>query len=157
MAIYGLHADVAARLPRGAPGGGVFSATSRPTDTQVTTWLTEVSARIEGKIRAAGYDPSTVSAGGLLILTEAVTEYVAGLVERYWAGEDSWAESASERKRILADLIERLVREPDDVALELGITALATASIEGTSLASFHTDSDESVVPDRTFKVSGKF
>lgn len=156
---YGDHTDVAARHPRGAPNA--FSASSKPTDAQVTTWLDEVSAWIDGRIKAAGYDAATVSAGGLLILRKAVTEYVAGLVERYWGGEDAeTGEDAGDRKRPLRDLIHDLRERPADVAVELGLSPLANAG-SGSSLASFHTDSpdrdDLAIVPDRQFKVGGKF
>ena len=139
----------------------MFSATTKPTAAQVNAWLAEVSAWVDGRIRAAGYDPLTASAGGLLILEKVVTEYVAGLVERYWGGEDAeTGQDAGDRKRPLRDLMGDLRERSTDVAIELGLTALAGSGAVS-ALASFHTDSPEkddlSVVPDREFKITGKF
>lgn len=162
---YGTHDDVAARIPTGTACDGEFSATTKPTADQVTVWVAEVSARLDGWIRKAGYDPTTMTASGKTICTEAVTEFVAGQVERYTVGRE--AESAfgsdaqgGERRKPLRDLLDMLEKRAADAATMLGITATSSSSTSGSSLASFHTDSEDkddvTVVPARSFTVTGK-
>lgn len=159
MAVYGVSADVAALLPRGGAVGGDFGATDKPSNVQVLAFLTKVSARIDGRIRAAGYDPTTASANGLNILQDVVVSYVAGRVERIMAGVGmaSPDNKGKDWQAPFLDLIDRLEKEPSSVALELGLTAIEGVN---TLLASFHTDSpdatDTSIVPDREFKIGGK-
>lgn len=55
-ASYGVTAaDVAATA-----NGMSFSATSRPTSTQVAAWIVQANARVSAAIRSAGADPDTV-------------------------------------------------------------------------------------------------
>jgi hypothetical protein len=159
MAVYGASIDVAALLPRGGAAGGDFGATDKPSGTQVLDFLTKLSARIDGRIRAAGYDPTTASANGILILKDVVISYVAGRVERIMAGVgmNSPDNKGKDWQAPYLELVDRLEKEPAAVALELGLTAIDGAN---TLLASFHTDSpdasDLTITPDRVFKIGGK-
>jgi hypothetical protein len=162
MASYGTPADVAARLPRGAPGGGAFDTGSKPSITYVQKWLDETSATFDGRVKGAGFDPTLIGAGGLLIVQAAVTDFVAGLVERYWGGEDLEVDSnATGRSAALRGLLARLKETPEEVALELGLPPSAGTAAAGTSLSSFWTNEgdgkDLGVTPDRNFKVTTKF
>lgn len=158
---YGASIDVAGRLSRAGITGD-FSVSTKPTKLVVEDWINQVSLRLDGRIRAAGYTPSSASVDGLQILELLVVGYAAGMVERLYAGatEGEPNDSGRDLQAPFLDFLDRLTKEPGKVALEVGLTAAATSNA-GTALSSFHTDSsdkdDTSVVPDRTFKVTTKF
>lgn len=156
---YGTSADVASRLARaGVDEDFAETATAKPRKSTVVDWLKQASIRLDARILSAGFDPSTASADGKEILEDAIVGFVAGRVERLWAGvtEGEPNKAGHDLMMPLLELLERLTREPERIAVELGIPTAV-----GSSLASFHTDSadatDTSVTPDRTFKVTSKF
>src|SRR4051812_12507856 len=118
--VYGTTANVAGLLPRGGAVSGDFGANDRPSVNNVTDFLDRTSARIDGRIRAAGYDPATASANGLKILTDAVVSYVAGRVERIWAAlaGANPNDHGKDLMQPLLEMIEDLKTEPASVAHE---------------------------------------
>lgn len=159
---YGTTAEVAELLPtKSILAGSDFTTSTVPTKASVETWLQRVSSLADGKLRSAGYDPSTVSASGLDILRDRVTSFVAGRVERIWAGvrEGDPSDVGKDLQTPLLDMFVELVKSPASVALELELST-PSGSTSGTSLSSFHTDSadknDTTVVPERSFKVTSK-
>lgn len=158
MATYGTSADVASRLARaGVDEDFAETATAKPRKSTVTDWLRQNSIRLDARIRSAGFDPTTVTTDGKEILEHAIVGYVAGMVERLWAGvtEGEPNDSGRDLMAPLLELLERLTSQPERIAIELGIPAGT-----GSSLRSFHTDEadaeDTAITPDRNFKVSGK-
>src|SRR5690242_2271656 len=117
MLAYGSHQEVADRIPTGTACDGSFTEETKPKASVVAGWVVEVSARLDGWIRMAGYDPTTVTDEARPVLVEAVTEYVAGQVERYVIGrEASYADGVDPRKKPLADLAELLAKNPSGAA-----------------------------------------
>lgn len=161
---YGLSADVAALLQRGGISGdfqnGPNPPATKPTKTSVDDWLAKLSLRLDARIRGAGYDPATASVDGKELMEDAVCGFIAGRIERIYAGvvEGEPNDSGKDLQAPLLELFERLKSEPDVVAVELGLTAAATGA--STALKSYFTDDadaqDEVLTPDNLFKVSGK-
>ena len=70
---YATSSDVQARLP-----GFTFSTTTAPSTTQITQWLTEADAFLNGALLAAGLTSPNVDARGLEILKSWACSYAEG-------------------------------------------------------------------------------
>ena len=81
---YAIAADVQARL-----AGRTISATSKPNTDQVTAWIAETEAELNGELRAARF---TVPVGGtdplLVAKAKVVSRVCARILEAYSAGAD---------------------------------------------------------------------
>lgn len=76
---YAAVSDVQARNPYRTIG-----ASSKPTTTQVTAWITEAEAEVNGLLSALGLT-SPATGDGATILKHKVVAYVAGLVQQAYA------------------------------------------------------------------------
>lgn len=77
---YATYDDVQARNPYRTLG-----ASTKPSTTNVTTWIGEAEAIIDGILSATGLTSPCVNTGGIKILRNKVTSYVTGLVKQAYA------------------------------------------------------------------------
>ena len=78
---YGSTGGVAGLTPRYATSSGVFDATTRPTLTQVESYIDQVSATINVMLARLGFSIPVSNAQGVLMLALFVNEEVAQIVE----------------------------------------------------------------------------
>jgi hypothetical protein len=64
MSTYCVHADVEALLPF----LGAFSASTKPSDTQVDTYIVEIDGEMRGVIEAAGYGSAPTDTTAIAVL-----------------------------------------------------------------------------------------
>jgi hypothetical protein len=75
---YATYSDVQARLG----GRFAFGAATKPTQAQVTAWIAEAEAVLNGTLQAAELEAPYSSDAAVLILRNWVTSYVEGLVRQ---------------------------------------------------------------------------
>lgn len=73
---YATYSDVQARLG----GRFAFGASTKPSTTQVTAWIAEAEAVLNGTLQAAELEAPYTADAAVLILRNWVTSYVEGLV-----------------------------------------------------------------------------
>ena len=78
---YGSLGEVAAFVPRYADQFGHFTTTTRPTLTQVTAWLEQVSGILDAYLSSKGYATPITEANLLAALNLFTSEEVAAMVE----------------------------------------------------------------------------
>jgi hypothetical protein len=83
--MYGSVTNVAS-LSRVFTSLGVFSATTRPTDTEVTVWLTQISSTLDLLLAEMGFTVPITQATAKLAL-DAITEENAAEMVRYTNGQ----------------------------------------------------------------------
>lgn len=111
MANYGSLADIAAIVPRYADAAGEFTAATRPTETQVTTHLTQVSAMLDGVLANEGFSTPVTEETVTPMLDAFVNQEVADIVEgvngsgRFGPRETSEGGGAGRFAIINADLV----------------------------------------------------
>lgn len=77
---YGTLAQIGGRVPRFATSGGTFDGTTRPTSTQVTAMMAQISALIDAILASYGYTVPVTDADVTPLLDLFVEDYIAGLV-----------------------------------------------------------------------------
>ena len=78
---YGSLDEVAAFVPRYADQFGKFTTTTRPTLTQVTAWLEQVSGILDAYLSSKGYATPITEASLLAAMDLFASEEVAAMVE----------------------------------------------------------------------------
>lgn len=78
---YGSTGGVAALTPRYANGSGVYDGTTRPTLTQVESFIDQVSSLLNVMLSQKGFSTPITNATGLLMLAMFVNEEVAQICE----------------------------------------------------------------------------
>lgn len=97
---YATPANVASRL-----GGRSIGASTAPTSDEVTAWIAEHEAELDGHLSAAGFTVPVSGASPLVIVRSKITAKVASRVlDTYGAGTDMEE----------SDLAPRLQKEWDD-------------------------------------------
>ena len=81
MSDYGSLAGVAAYVVHMTNSSGAFDATTKPTDAQVTIFLTELCAQLNGWLASAGYVTPVTGPNAKLILDRYANVGAAGLCE----------------------------------------------------------------------------
>lgn len=81
MSYYGNLDDVAALVPRIATSGGLFSATTRPTDAQVSVWLDQVSAQVDVVLANEGFVAPVTQTTVVSAISGFVDQEVAAMCE----------------------------------------------------------------------------
>lgn len=114
---YALYTDVAARV------GRTLSASSAPTQAQVTTWISQAEAELDGALDAQGITNPVTDASGILFLTP----YVCARAAMFWLqNKDSVTDEATATAQIEAFrdewryLTDKIERNPDIVAAMVG-------------------------------------
>lgn len=79
--MYGTEAGVAALVPTLLSGAGVFTANTRPTYAQVTSWLGQVSAMLDSVLAQNGFDTPITEATVTPMLDMFINEEVAAIAE----------------------------------------------------------------------------
>jgi len=77
---YGTLAGTGALVPKWSGGGSDFADTTRPTATQVETWIDQVSAILNGILSESGFSIPVSQADAVRALTMFIEEEVAALV-----------------------------------------------------------------------------
>ena len=77
---YGTLAQIGGRVPRFATSGGTFDGTTRPTSTQVTAMMAQISALIDAFLASHGYVVPVTDGDVTPLLDLFVEDYIAGLV-----------------------------------------------------------------------------
>lgn len=136
MAAYAKLSDVAARLPNRA-----FTTTSKPTAAQVTNWLTETEAEVNGELAAGGIGVPVTSSRGVEYLRGKVVERVCAMIERaYVSGTDLETDDVAEEKfEVYERFLERIRKFPERMATILDVGAGAA----GSKLSAYVTDNDD--------------
>lgn len=118
MAIYGSAAGVASRLP-----GRTISATSDPTDTEVTAWLDQAESRLGRELVAIGLAIPVVGTDPVNIVKDVVESRAA---YRWLSGAGALAASQedvqlkADLKKEWDDFLLKIAAEPGKVATLLG-------------------------------------
>lgn len=129
---YAVIGDISARLP-----GRTFSATSKPTTSQVEGWIAETEAALDGALAGAGMSVPFTDASAVLILKSWVGECVEGRVRMAHAslGGDASNEDGK-------DMVERFFSRLDDIdahasrysaMLSAGAASTATVKVRGSN------------------------
>lgn len=144
---YALSSDVSARV------GRTLSTTSTPTTAQVTAWIAEAEAELNGALEAQGITNPITDADGILF----VKPYVCARAAMFWLqnkdsvtdGSDATAQIEAFRSewRYLTDKIER---QPSLVAAMVGHEFGETAG-SGTPRAYATDNSDGYSISDGDF------
>jgi hypothetical protein len=79
VSYYALHGDVENLVPTVVPAGG-WTATTKPTDTQVDGYIKQIDGEMRGVIEAAGYTPTPTDATALEVLKLYCCYGVAAMV-----------------------------------------------------------------------------
>lgn len=124
MGTYASVADVQARL-----SGRTIDATSKPSDSQVSGWIDETEAELEGYLAAAGFATPIVGTKPVAILRSKVVSKVSGRTERaYSSGTDLEENVGEDLVTEYADFLTLVQTQPDRVARMLGVTAAGSSS-----------------------------
>jgi hypothetical protein len=142
MTYYCAHADVENLIPTIVPAGG-FSATTKPTETQVTGYCTQIDGEMRGVIEAAGYanDPTDTTAKAILTLYAAYGVAAMALL----ASRPLETEQAAAFRKLYEAGLER-IRKGE--VYGLAVTAASNAALPRSYYTSHPTD-----YPEARFKV----
>lgn len=135
---YALYTDVAARV------GRTLSASSAPTQSQVTTFIAQAEADLNGELEAADLTVPVTDADGISYLAA----YVCARAAMFWLqNKDSVTDESDATQQIAAfkaewdQLINDIRSNPSIVAVKIG---QGFAGAAGTSaLRSYHTDNTD--------------
>jgi len=126
---YTAATDVAARVP-----GRTIGASSKPTTTQVETWLYEGEALLMGALYAGGIDAPTAGTTGGKIMTSWATDYGEAHTRMSWAAtagdENKDGESILERfHKLIQDIFDNPARY--QAMLNAGASSSDTTQMRG--------------------------
>ena len=135
---YATSSDVAARV------GRTLSATSAPTTTQVTEWITQAEAELNGALDAQGITNPITDSDGI----NFVKPYVCARAAMFWLqNKDSVTDESNSQAQIEAFerewryLTEKIEKQPAVVAAMVG-HALGT-SAGSSKIRAYQTDNSD--------------
>lgn len=145
MATYGVTTAAVAATANGL----TLSSTSRPTQAQVETWITQAASMASAAIRAAGADPATVEADstgeGYSLAAQYVTADAASLAI---TAQDR---QQSDLARMYADRARDLLRDLRTWAGSLGDQRSTAEGAPGLAWAPYQYATDQTPTADATF------
>lgn len=124
MGTYASVSDVSGRLP-----GNTFDATSQPSTSQVSSWIDEAEAEIEGELASAGITTPVTAAAGIKVLRSWVADYAEGLTRRARAYAAGVVGDGDEQLRRYEAHLQRIRNEPNRVAAMLAGGSAATTGV----------------------------
>lgn len=135
---YATSSDVAARV------GRTLSASTAPTTTQVTTFITQAEADLNGELEAAGLTAPVTDADGISYLAA----YVCARAAMFWLqNKDTVTDESDSTQQIAAfkeeweTLIRDIRESPSVVAVKVGQSFGSTAG--SSHLRSYPTDNSD--------------
>ena len=131
---YGKVSGVAAICPDLLKGNSNFSSETNPTDAEVTSFLTDISAQMDAAFASVGF--STPMTGiGLLAVMDPIAEWGAAMLAESGGQVEasSWDGAEEESKpthwkRLYEDAITRLIEKSGMALYVLGATRTKTLS-----------------------------
>lgn len=139
---YATYSDVQARVPYRTIG-----AATKPTDTQVTAWITESEAMLNGVLAAADLPAPYSSTAAVNILKSWVCDRAEGLVRQAYAsaGGDGTNEDGKDLVLKFDKLLEDILKRPaiygamlaggDAPATSVKVRAYVTDNADGLSIS----------------------
>lgn len=134
---YATYSDVQARIPY-----RTISATSKPTSTQVTAWITETEAMLDGVLVAADLPAPYSSTAAVNILKSWVCDRAEGLVRQAYASAagDGTNDDGKDLIAKFDKLLEDILRRP---TLYGAMLASGDAPSSSVKLRAYQTDNDD--------------
>lgn len=105
---YAVFADIAARIPYRTIG-----ASTKPSQSDVTTWLAEAEAMLNGALLGAGLPAPYSDASAVLILKSWVCDYAEGYVRKAYAAAGGDGSNDDGK-----DLLEKFAQRLTDIAMQ---------------------------------------
>jgi hypothetical protein len=143
--VYTASTDVAARVP-----GRTIGASTKPTTTQVETWLYEGEAYLKGALSAGGITAPVAGTDGGKLMTTWATDFAEAHVRM------SWASTAGDENKDGQSIMDRFDKLIQDIlarpAIYQGMLNSGGGSASSTDTAGANTDPDADDFVDAEFE-----
>lgn len=139
---YAVHGDVQARIPYRTIG-----ASSKPSQSDVTTWLAEAQAMLDGALAGAGLPAPYTDSAAVLQLKSWVCDYAEGLVRKAYAAAGGAGDNDDGK-----DLLEKFEARLKDIAARPAVyeRMLSPASTASTTTQVRASNADGALEPEFT-------
>ena len=143
--VYTAASDVTARVP-----GRTIGASTKPTTTQVETWLYEGEAYLKGALAAGGITAPAAGTDGGKLMTTWATDFAEAHVRM------AWASTAGDENKDGASILERFDKLIADImsrpAMYQAMLNSGSGSSASTDTAGANTDPDADDFVDAEFE-----